>query len=32
MMATLVEQPAKIGASMSKFSAEFERTLGFTTG
>jgi aspartokinase len=28
MMATLAEQPAKISASMKKFSAEFERVLG----
>jgi hypothetical protein len=28
MMATLCEQPAKIGDSIAKFSAEFETTLG----
>jgi hypothetical protein len=28
MMATLVEQPPKIAASLAKFSAEFERALG----
>lgn len=30
MMATLGEQPAKIGEAVNKFSAEFERTLGIT--
>ena len=30
MMATLGEQPAKIGDAVSKFSSEFERTLGIT--
>jgi len=30
MMATLGEQPAKIGDAVGKFSAEFERTLGIT--
>ncbi len=30
MMATLGEQPAKIGEAMSKFSSEFERTFGIT--
>jgi hypothetical protein len=30
MMATLGEQPAKIGDSLSKFSTEFERTFGIT--
>ena len=30
MMATLGEQPAKISASIQKFSAEFEQTLGIT--
>ncbi|HZR19831.1 MAG TPA: hypothetical protein VFE51_21275 [Verrucomicrobiae bacterium] len=30
MMATLGEQPAKIGDAIGKFSAEFERTFGIT--
>jgi len=30
MMATLGEQPSKIGEAVGKFSAEFERTLGIT--
>jgi hypothetical protein len=30
MMATLGEQPAKIGDAIAKFSVEFERTLGIT--
>lgn len=30
MLTTLMEQPAKITACMSEFSAEFERTLGIT--
>ena len=30
MMATLAEQPAKIGEAMRKFSAEFERALNIT--
>ena len=30
MMATMGEQPAKIGEALSKFSAEFERTFGIT--
>ncbi len=30
MLATLGEQPAKITDSLSKFSAEFERTFGIT--
>lgn len=30
MMATLGEQPAKIGDAVNKFSAEFERTFGIT--
>ncbi|HEV2393832.1 MAG TPA: hypothetical protein VG146_15880 [Verrucomicrobiae bacterium] len=30
MMATLSEQPAKITASVSKFSTEFESALGIT--
>jgi hypothetical protein len=29
-MATLMEQPPKIAATLQKFSAEFERTLGIT--
>ena len=28
MIATIGQQPAKIGAAMGKFSAEFEKTLG----
>jgi hypothetical protein len=28
MMATLADQPAKITASLTKFSAEFDRSLG----
>lgn len=28
MMATLAEQPPKIGQSIAKFSAEFEKTFG----
>ncbi len=28
MMATLADQPAKIIASLTKFSAEFDRTFG----
>jgi hypothetical protein len=30
MMATLAEQPAKIGDALGKFSSEFERTFGIT--
>ena len=30
MIATLGEQPAKIGDSLAKFTAEFEKTLGIT--
>jgi len=30
MMATLTEQPPRVTAAISKFSAEFERTLGIT--
>jgi hypothetical protein len=30
MMATLVEQPPKIAATLIKFSSEFEETLGIT--
>ena len=30
MMATLGEQPSKIGEALTKFSREFERTLGIT--
>ncbi len=30
MMATLGEQPAKIGEALNKFSSDFERTLGIT--
>ncbi len=30
MIATLLEQPPKIGNSLVKFSAEFERTFGIT--
>jgi len=30
MMATLIEQPPKISATLLKFSAEFDRTLGIT--
>lgn len=30
MIATLAEQPAKIGGTMTKFSAEFEKTFGIT--
>ena len=30
MMTTLGEQPAKIGDAITKFSVEFERTLGIT--
>ena len=30
MMATLIEQPPKITASMAKFSAEFENAFGIT--
>jgi len=30
MLATLVEQPPKIGDALVKFSAEFERALGIT--
>jgi len=29
-LATLMEQPPKIAATLHKFSAEFERTLGIT--
>jgi hypothetical protein len=29
-LATLAEQPAKIAATLAKFSAEFERALGIT--
>jgi len=28
MFATIAQQPAKIGTAMTKFSAEFEKTLG----
>ncbi len=30
MLATLVEQPAKISDALGKFSAEFERSFGIT--
>ncbi len=30
MMATVAEQPAKIGESLRKFSNEFERAIGIT--
>ncbi len=30
MLSTLSDQPAKIGDAVSKFSSEFERTLGIT--
>ena len=30
MIATLGEQPAKIGESLAKFTTEFEKTLGIT--
>ena len=30
MIASLVEQPPKIAGALSRFSAEFERTLGIT--
>ena len=30
MFATISQQPAKIGDSLSKFSSEFEKTLGIT--
>jgi hypothetical protein len=30
MMATLLEQPAKITTSLTQFSAEFERAFGIT--
>jgi len=30
MLATLVEQPAKISDALGKFSTEFERTLGIS--
>ena len=30
MIATVAEQPSKIAESLSKFSADFERTLGTT--
>jgi len=30
MMATLIEQPAKISAAMAKFSSEFETVFGIT--
>jgi hypothetical protein len=32
MAATLTEQPTKIGDSMKKFSAEFEKTFGIKRG
>lgn len=32
MATTLTEQPAKIGDSMKKFSAEFEKTFGIQRG
>jgi hypothetical protein len=30
MIGTLLEQPPKIGQSLTKFSAEFEQTFGIT--
>jgi hypothetical protein len=30
MIATIGQQPPKIGAALSKFSGEFEKTLGIT--
>ena len=30
MLASISQQPAKIGETMAKFSAEFEKTLGIT--
>ena len=30
LITTLAEQPGKIGSCMTKFSAEFEKTLGIT--
>jgi hypothetical protein len=30
MMATLTEQPPRVTEAISKFSAEFERTMGIT--
>lgn len=32
MANTLTEQPGRISEAMKKFSADFERTLGFTRG
>ena len=32
MLATLVEQPAKISEALARFSGEFERALGLTRG